>query len=44
MLIEGAAAVAVASYLKMGERWAHQNAVIVICGANIGSETLREIL
>ena len=44
MLIEGAAAVAIASYLKTADRWADRNAVIVICGANIGCETLRRIL
>jgi threonine dehydratase len=44
MLIEGAAAVAIASYLKMADQWVDRNAVIVICGANIGRETLRRIL
>ena len=44
MLIEGAAAVAVASYLKMRNRFADNNVVIVICGANISLETLKEVL
>ncbi len=44
MLIEGAAGVAIASYLKLGERFAGKNVVIVICGANIGLETLKEVL
>jgi threonine dehydratase len=44
MLIEGAAAVAVASYLKTGDRFAGSNVVIVICGANISPETLKEVL
>jgi len=44
MLIEGAAAVAVASYLKTRVRFAGNNVVIVICGANISPETLKEIL
>lgn len=44
MLIEGAAAVAIASYLKTRERFAGQNVVIVICGANISLKTLKEIL
>ncbi len=35
MLIEGAAAVAIASYLKIQQRFAGKNVVIVICGANI---------
>ena len=44
MLIEGAAAVAVASYLKTRDRFAGNNIVIVICGANISLETLKEVL
>jgi len=44
MLIEGAAAVAIASYLKTGRRFAEQNVVIVICGANISLDTLKSIL
>ncbi len=44
MLIEGAAAVAVASYLKVRNRFAGNNVVIVVCGANISLETLKEIL
>lgn len=43
-LIEGAAAVAIASYLKTKEKYLGKNVVIVVCGANIGVETLREIL
>ena len=44
MLIEGAAAVSIASYLKMRDRFAGSNVVIVICGANISLETLRDVL
>ena len=44
LLIEGAAAVAVAGYLKTRERVAGQNVAVVICGANISLETLRSIL
>ena len=44
MLIEGAAAVAIASYLKMRNRFTGINVVIVICGANISLETLKEVL
>ena len=46
MLIEGAAAVAIASYLKTRDRFAgtQSNVVIVICGGNISRETLRGIL
>jgi len=44
MLIEGAAAVAVAAYLKVHERFARKNIVIIISGANISLETLKSIL
>jgi len=44
MLIEGAAAVAVASYVQLWERFVGQNVVIVLCGANIGLDTLKEVL
>jgi threonine dehydratase len=44
MLIEGAAAVSIASYLKIRERLAGSSVVIVICGANISLKTLREVL
>ena len=44
MLIEGAAAVAIASYLKMCDRFKDSNVVIVICGANISPATLKTIL
>jgi threonine dehydratase len=44
MLIEGAAGVAIAGFLKMHERFRNQNVVIVICGANISLSTLKSIL
>jgi threonine dehydratase len=44
LLIEGAAAVAVASYLQVRQKYAGKNVVIVICGANIGLATLRDVL
>ena len=44
MMIEGAAAVAIASYLKMFERFKGKNVVIIICGANISLEILKGIL
>lgn len=44
MLVEGAAGVAVAAYLKTAENFRAQNVVIVICGANISLETLKSIL
>ena len=44
MLIEGAAAVAVASYVRLRERFVGQNVVIVLCGGNIGLDTLKAVL
>ncbi len=44
LLIEGAAAVAIASYLKTRERLVGQNVVVILCGANIGLSTLRDVL
>jgi len=44
MLIEGAAAVAVAAYQKTSECLVGRNVVVVICGANIGLQTLRNVL
>ena len=44
MLIEGAAGVAVAAYLKTAKRYRAQNVVIIICGANISLETLKSVL
>jgi threonine dehydratase len=44
MLIEGAAAVAVAAFMKLKERFAGGNVIIVICGANIDLDTLRSIM
>ena len=39
-----AAGVAVAGYLKEAPRYAGKEIVIVLCGANIGRERLREVL
>ena len=44
MMIEGAAAVAIASYLKMHKQFKGKNVVIIICGANISLEILKGIL
>lgn len=43
-LVEGAAGVAVAAYLNQRERFANQNVGIVLCGANIDSRVLKDIL
>ena len=44
MLIEGAAGVAVASFLKLKERFQSKRVAIVLCGANIAREKLAEVL
>ena len=44
ILIEGSAAVAVAACVKQGRRWVGKNVIVVLCGANISLETLKEIL
>lgn len=43
-LIEGAAGVAVAGFLKGSKRFHNQNTVIVVCGSNISVSTLKNIL
>lgn len=43
-LIEGSAAVAVASLLQQPGRFAGQTTVIVVCGANISAEKLKKVL
>ena len=44
IVIEGSAAVAIASALKMKEKFKNKNIAIIICGGNIGSETLKSLL
>lgn len=44
MLIEGAAAVAVAGFLQTAREWADRSVAVVLCGANVEPETLRTIL
>jgi threonine dehydratase len=45
IIIEGAAAVAIAAYLKMSEEVKDlKNIVIIVCGGNIGNNTLKSIL
>jgi threonine dehydratase len=44
MMIEGAAAVAVASFMKLRARFSGKNVVVVVCGANISLETVRKLL
>ncbi len=42
-LIEGAAAVAVAAFLREAERWRGKTAVIVLCGRNLSPEAFRRV-
>jgi threonine dehydratase len=44
MLIEGSAAVAIAAFMKSAGAYKGQRVAIVLCGANISLETLKEIL
>jgi threonine dehydratase len=44
MMIEGSAAVAIASLLRLRGRFAGRNVVVVLCGANIAAEKLKELL
>ena len=44
MSIEGSAAVAIASAIKMKSNIENKNVAIIICGGNIGSDTLNKIL
>ncbi len=43
-LIEGAAGVAVAGYLAHRERFAGQQVAVVLCGANIDAQVLKQLL
>ncbi len=44
MLIEGAAAVAVAGYRRLAARFTERPVVVVLSGANIAAETLARVL
>jgi threonine dehydratase len=44
MLVEGAAALAAASYLKTREKYKNKNVVLILSGARIGLGQLREVL
>lgn len=44
MLIEGAAGVAIAAYLKTQAQWQGKRVAIVLCGANISLQTLRDVI
>ena len=42
-LVEGAAGVALAAFLKERERWAGKNAAVVLCGRNLSPEAYSKI-
>ena len=44
IVIEGSAAVAIASLIKMKQKFKNKNIAIIICGGNIGLETIKSIL
>ncbi len=44
MLIEGAAGVAIAAYLKQQQAFRGQRVAIIVCGANISIDTLKTVL
>jgi threonine dehydratase len=44
MIVEGAAGVAVAAYRKTAARYAGRSVGVVLCGGNIGYDTLRTII
>ncbi len=44
MLIEGAAGVAVAAYRRLAPSLRGKNTVVILCGGNIGVETLRTVV
>ena len=44
MLLEGAAGVVVAAYMKLRERLRGKRVVLIICGANISLEDLKRVL
>ena len=45
IIVEGAAAVAIASFIKMRKDIRDlKNIVIIVCGGNIGKDTLKSVL
>jgi len=43
-LVEGSAAVAVAALLQQPGRWRDQTSVVVLCGGNVSTDKLRDVL
>lgn len=44
MLIEGAAAVVIAAYLKDIELYKHKNVVLLLCGRNVSYSVIKNII
>ena len=44
MMVEGAAGLALAGFLQVQEEFRDQRVAIVLCGANLGVDTLRDLL
>jgi len=44
MLLEGAAGVAVAAFLRVAEDYVGRNVVVIICGGNISRDTLKKVI
>ena len=44
MLVEGAAGVAIAGFNQVADQYAGKTVAIILCGANIGIDTLRKVL
>ena len=44
MMIEGSAGVAIAGFLKLQHKFKNKKALIIVCGANISSEKLMEVV
>jgi len=44
MLLEGAAGVAVAAFLRVAEDYVGRDVVVIICGGNISRDTLRKVI
>ena len=44
LLLEGAAGVAIAGFLKVADEYRDRNVVIVVCGGNISRETLKTVI
>ncbi len=44
LLVEGAAALALAAFLNISNKWWGKNVVIIICGGNVSMRTVRSVL